>query len=368
MRKPTLSVLTPTYNRASFLKETMDSVLSQAFQDFEYIVIDDGSQDDSASVVEPYLSRVQYIRQDNVGETRTVNRAYQMARGDFITIVNSDDPLLPGAFDRVIAALEAEPEALCAYPDWVVIDTESKRLQDIRLISYDLKTLFTHGFVSIGPGLIYRRQVLDLVGFRNPQIRYSADLDLIYRTAMISPLVHVPEVLATHRVHPGSGLVAALGSRFARETAFISEVHGRHPLLPPDLRRITSLADAHGFFAAMFTCRSRTEAARYLARGLMANPIALLERLSQHGFSVAADEFERLLGVNRTGGAEMFLRAMAAPSRTAARRAVLRGLLCDPASMLRFAEDYGPRKLIAHVRGLPVHTARGSSRGERREP
>ncbi len=368
MHRPTLTVLTPTYNRASFLKETIDSVLSQDFQDFEYIVIDDGSQDDTASVVEPYGSRIQFIRQDNVGETRTVNRGYQMARGDFITIVNSDDPLLPGAFDRVISALQAEPEALCAYPDWMVIDTESKRLSDIRLIAYDLESLFRHGFVSIGPGLIYRRQMLELVGYRNPQIRYAADLDLIFRTALISPLVHVPEVLATHRVHPESGLVAALGSRFARETAFVTESNARHPLMPQRMRRIKSLADAHAFFAAMFTCRSRTEAARYLARGLISHPIAMLDRLSKHGFGASADQFEALIGVNRPGGAEMFLRALSAPSRMAARRALVRGILCDPASMLRFSEDYGARKLIAHVRGLPVYTASGSSRGERREP
>ena len=123
-----LSVITPTYNRAEYLKETIDSVLSQGFADLQYIVMDDGSTDETKALIQTYEDRVEYHWHENVGEQRTVNRALELIRGDFFVIVNSDDPILPECLTRMVGALRGKPAALAAYPNWQVIDPRLESL------------------------------------------------------------------------------------------------------------------------------------------------------------------------------------------------------------------------------------------------
>src|ERR1700733_4133342 len=100
-RMPLLTVITPTYNRAEFLDETIESVLSENFPDLEFLVIDDGSTDNTSSVVEKYGPKISYLRHENIGESRTVNKGFRLSRGQFVIIVNSDDPILPGCLAKM---------------------------------------------------------------------------------------------------------------------------------------------------------------------------------------------------------------------------------------------------------------------------
>lgn len=361
---PVLTVITPTFNRARYLDETIKSVLSQNFAGLEYIIIDDGSSDDTATVVSKYVSsvlgrsslpQVRYVRHDNIGETRTVNRGLQIARGEFISVVNSDDPLLPGCLDKITDALRRHPAALGAYPDWQFIDAQSGYLQTVSLITYDIETMLTHGFVSLGPGACIRRSVLELVGYRNPLLRYSADLDYWYRIALAGPIVHVPEPLATHRIHPTSMSISDKGTRLADETAYLFQSYCRHPQLGRRTRRWSALAEAHGQFAAMFTCTSEKDAARRLARSFLTHPLACLTRCKDTEIAAVIRHFQEL-GASKTGLADRLmpqLRIMR--SRASAFRLVGRGILRDPAGMLALVEGYGIDKVIAWIRALPRH-------------
>ena len=126
---PLVSIITPAYNRAAFLDETISSVLNQDYRNLEYIVLDDGSIDDTREVVKKYSDRITYDRHDNMGEARTVNKGFSMARGEIIGVVNSDDPLLPGAISSIVAELLSRPDVLVVYPDWYVIDCEGRKVE-----------------------------------------------------------------------------------------------------------------------------------------------------------------------------------------------------------------------------------------------
>ena len=273
-RPPTLTVITPTFNRADYLKETIDSVLSQGFANLQHIVIDDGSTDDTKSLVRTYRPRIEYYWHRNVGEQKTVNRALRLVRGEFFMIVNSDDPILPNCLARMVAALRDDEAVLAAYPDWVVIGPDSRPIGTIHVPPFDAERLVTSPAVSIGPGACFRRSVLELVGYRNPLLRYSADLDYWYRIALTGKIAHVDEPLATHRTHPDSASVAERGDLLARETSYLYEAYSRHPRVP---RWTRGVASASGHFAAIFVCTTHTWQPARCCAGFFANPLAFLK-------------------------------------------------------------------------------------------
>ena len=360
-----LTVVTPTYNRADYLRETIDSVLSQGFADLQYIVMDDGSTDETKALVQAYGDRIEYHWHENVGEQRTVNRALGLVRGDFFMIVNSDDPILPECLAGMIGALQANPAALAAYPNWRVIDPESNPVTDVEVGDFNFTRMLASTSVAIGPGACFRRSVLDLVGYRNPLLRYSADLDYWYRVALAGEIVHVRETLATHRTHPGSGIVAARGDLMAREVAYLFQAYSRHPRAP---RRIAANADAHGHFAAASTCTDLRSATRELLRSLAANPItflAFLERSSPHE---TIKFLEQLGGEAKASAVATFGTLATANSRSSAYRIVARGALRDPVAWLQATAEVGLPRLATWVRQLPLEAgARGAlSVGRRR--
>lgn len=347
-----LTIITPTYNRADMLRETIDSVQSQAFRGLQYIIMDDGSSDDTRSVVRAHGKRVEYYHHQNIGEQKTVNRALQLVRGEFFMIVNSDDPLLPGCLNRMVRTLTKNPNVLAAYPDWQVIDAQSKPLATIRVGSFDTSSLLNSTSVPIGPGACFRRSVLEMVGFRNPLLRYSADLDYWYRITLVGKIVHVPETLATHRVHAGSASIAERGDLLAREARYLFEAYGRHPLAPGRLRRS---ADAYGHFVAAFVCTDLRSMVRELVRSFLAHPVAFLDCLQAYGAEETAESLRRL-GAVAGGEPGPATRAITtARCRAADYRKAVRAALHDPLEALRAIQEYGLSRLAADIRRLPIY-------------
>ena len=361
-----LTVITPTYNRADFLKETIDSVLSQGFADLQYIVMDDGSTDETKALIQTYGDRVEYHWHENVGEQRTVNRALGLARGEFLMIVNSDDPILPDCLARMVGALRGNPTALAAYPNWLVIDPDSNPVTTFEVDNFNFARMLASISVSIGPGACFRRSVLDLVGYRNPLLRYSADLDYWFRIALAGEIIHVRETLATHRTHPGSAIVAARGDLMSREVAYLFQAYSRHPRAP---RHIAPAADAHGHFAAAFACTDLRSATRELLHSLLANPIAFLTCLERHSADATIKFLKQLGGEANTSAAGTLGTLASATCRRSAYRIVARSALRDPVTWLQAAAEVGQPRLVTWVRQLPLQAGAWgprSPRGRRR--
>lgn len=126
MSNPTVSVVIPCYNGAKFLRETLDSVLSQTYPVLEVLVIDDGSTDDSAAIAESYGSPIRVIRQPNQGESVARNRGIDEAKGDWIAFLDADDLWEPVKIEKQIAFSELHPEVKCIHTAWKRFgDTES---------------------------------------------------------------------------------------------------------------------------------------------------------------------------------------------------------------------------------------------------
>lgn len=354
-KRAALTVITPSYNRAGFLGETIESVLSQDFEDFEYLVLDDGSQDNTAEVVARYDDpRVRYTRHTNVGETETVNRALRRVRGEFFTIINSDDPAVANSFSPLVDALRRDERLLLVYPDWFLIDETSAVRSIVRIPDFDLSRLFISGSVPVGPGAMFRSTVLEKVGFRDPLLKYCADLDYVYRTALAGPIAHLPQVLGTHRTHPGSASLSDRGTRLARESAYPATVHSLHPSLTGIAARLHSHASATGFFAGSFATPDASLALQLLARALMTHPTTTLRLVSEHGIEQVAERL-RSLGFRRGDTHRGDLdRALSSYSRQAALKPFLRAVLTDPLGVLDELADIGTEEVERRVRAMPV--------------
>src|SRR5690606_20226048 len=138
--------------------------------------IDDGSTDETAAVLAEYGDRIRVVSHPNMGEVRTVNRGLAMATGEFVLIVNSDDPLRPGALATLAAALAASPDAVVVYPDWDEIDEAGRWMRTNRLKPFSLATLLLRMHIPLGPGTLFRRSTVETVGYREPSRRFTSDL------------------------------------------------------------------------------------------------------------------------------------------------------------------------------------------------
>ncbi|MBW2252437.1 MAG: glycosyltransferase family 2 protein, partial [Deltaproteobacteria bacterium] len=110
--KPLVTVIIPTYNRGWILKEAIDSVLSQDFEDFELIVVDDGSTDNTCDILDGYARDIIVLRQDNRGVSAARNAGIAFASGHFIAFLDSDDLWLPGKLSMQIDFFDSNPDAL----------------------------------------------------------------------------------------------------------------------------------------------------------------------------------------------------------------------------------------------------------------
>lgn len=248
---PLVTIITPAYNRADLVAETIESVLTQDYPNLEYIILDDGSTDETLEVIKKYDQRLCWESHRNMGETRTVNRGFALARGEIIGVVNSDDPLLPGAVTKLVAALIEHPQVMVVYPDWRIIDAQGKDIQNFTAYDYTgYGDMVRRHFCLPGPGAFFRRRVIDTIGGRDPQFRYVGDLEFWYRAGCIGDFLRVPEVLATFRVHPGSATVNQRGTRMAEEHLEIMDKLYAFSLLPSSMAAIKDEAYSSAYFVA----------------------------------------------------------------------------------------------------------------------
>ncbi|QIT56556.1 glycosyltransferase family 2 protein [Aquisalimonas sp. 2447] len=126
---PLISIVTPTFNRAGYLPVAIDSVLAQTFPNLEYLIVDDGSTDNTSDVVNSYDDeRIRYFRQENQGQSVARNVGIENSRGEFVCFLDSDDAWVPEKLQQQLEAFRAHPEAGVVYGDYIFIDAEGDTL------------------------------------------------------------------------------------------------------------------------------------------------------------------------------------------------------------------------------------------------
>lgn len=202
-----VSIIIPTYNRAGMICRTLQSIVAQTFDDFECLILDDGSTDNTEDIIQQYLAddRIKYFFHQNIGEAETVNRGWKLASGEYFTQVNSDDPVYPNFLEVMVKALEANPEKILAYPDFDFIDAEDKIIKTTRGRPWDfLRNLSEYSCEAACPGTMFRCSALsDIVTLKRKGFLHINDTEMYWNLALRGDFLHVPHVLTTWRQHDG---------------------------------------------------------------------------------------------------------------------------------------------------------------------
>jgi glycosyltransferase involved in cell wall biosynthesis len=207
---PKVSIVTPSFNQALFLEQTLRSVLEQDYPNLEYIVIDGGSRDGSLEIIHKYADRLAYWQsQPDQGQTDAINQGFTRASGEILAWLNSDDLLLPGAVNAAARALQAHPEAAMVYGDALLINAEGKTIGKFPAAQTDYRKL-RRGYVHIPQqASFFRADLWQQVAPLDVSFYFAMDYDLWVRLAALAPLVYVPELWAAFRLHGAGKSIAA---------------------------------------------------------------------------------------------------------------------------------------------------------------
>lgn len=205
-----ISVILTCYNGSEWIGGAIESVLSQTLGDFELAVVDDGSTDDSASVVSGYLSdkRVVYRKKDNGGVASARNLGLGITNGEYVCILDQDDLWLPGKLEAQAAFMESVDEAKAVYTGVRRIDKEGRSLGERDFPpprEGDLFRIFLARGVAVPiVSVMFRRPALEAAGGFDEKLFGKDDFDLLTRVAKGSYIGFIPEVLTLQRFRPGT--------------------------------------------------------------------------------------------------------------------------------------------------------------------
>lgn len=251
---PLVTVITPTYNRAPFLRETILSVLSQNYPNIEHVVLDGNSSDNTQQVIKEFEGKIIFDSHENRGEQYAVNKGFKMAKGDIIGVVNSDDPILPGAIKEIVKTFQKNPKIIGTYSDWIKIDKNGKEIEEMVLPDYSFEYMLKMHNMTPGPATFFRKDVVRKLKKRDDQFNYVSDFDFILRAGLMGDFARIPKFLATFRIHPGAATIKNKGLRMSLEHIRLVNKIFSMPNLPQEIEKIKPQAYAKACEAARI-CR-----------------------------------------------------------------------------------------------------------------
>lgn len=200
--------MTPSYNQAAYLDDTLRSVLAQDYPNLEYLVVDGASTDGSPAIIERYADRLAWwVSEPDHGQAEAINKGLRRARGEIVAWINSDDVYLPGAVRRAVEALTARPELGLVYGDALTIDPHGRPLNRLRFDEWGLDDLLRFRIIC-QPAVFMRRSLLEQAGWLDPTHHFLLDHQLWLRLARLAPLAYLGagayRPLAAARHHPAA--------------------------------------------------------------------------------------------------------------------------------------------------------------------
>lgn len=199
---PLVSIVTPSFNQGPFIRETIQSVLTQNYPNLEYWVIDGGSTDETIAILKEYEtdSRFHWVSEKDRGQGDAINKGWLRCKGPILAWLNSDDTYRPGAILAQVQALQAQPEVGVVYGDTVYIDEQSQVVGRYHTRPFDKKRLLHVPLIG-QPSAFFRRNCLEKSGFLDLRFQYALDYDLFLRLLPVTQFLYQPIEVATYRIH-----------------------------------------------------------------------------------------------------------------------------------------------------------------------
>lgn len=198
---PLVTIVTPSFNQAEFLEETILSVLRQDYPNIEYLIIDGGSSDNSVEIIKKYENRLAYwISEPDNGQTDAIIKGFSKAKGQYITWLCSDDILEPSTISLSVAFLQRYSEAVLTFGNRVRIDSKSN------ITAVSRKGSFYQWCLKLGLTLpqetvLIRRSAYDKSEGLDVSLNMAMDFDLWCKLIRLGPFIHIPAYLGRFRTH-----------------------------------------------------------------------------------------------------------------------------------------------------------------------
>ncbi len=213
-----ISILIPAYNHEAYVTQTLDSILQDSFPDKEIVIINDGSTDNTDTVIREWIAenrdriKITYKSQQNRGLTKTLNRLISLSNGSYLVTLASDDYLLEGGLQKRYDYLQRHPEKYAVFADCIVVDQHGNQTHESGLFSLrhadrkklhsdaGIKQEFISNFAVPGPVLMVRRDFYKEFGTYNEEM-YMEDYDLYLKFAAKNLIGFLDEKVSAYRIH-----------------------------------------------------------------------------------------------------------------------------------------------------------------------
>jgi glycosyltransferase involved in cell wall biosynthesis len=277
-----VTLVTPSYQQAPFLEQTILSVLNQGYPDLEYFVFDGGSTDGSVEIIRRYTDHLAgWESQPDRGQSHAVNKGWKLATGSYLWWLNSDDMLTPGSLFRSVRYLEEHPQSGMVYGDLIIVDATGKVTGRNRYKDFTYRQVLRTGQDISQAGAMMRRNCLEQVGFLNEGFHLVMDLEYWHRLALAGIQIdHLDDTLALFRVYDETKTQSSPAD-FIPERLRVASMITSHPTFQSHYADLESTVWSHAHAAS---ARGYAKAGEFLHglgecwKSLRFNPSRLVDR------------------------------------------------------------------------------------------
>jgi glycosyltransferase involved in cell wall biosynthesis len=270
----TVSVVIPTFNRRDYITIALDSVLAQTYKDYEIVVIDDGSSDDTKEVLKPYQETIRYFYQENRGISGARNRGIRESRGDYIALLDSDDYWLPEKLKCQVDRIREEPGCgmVATRCSSIAPDGTFRKKNRPGKSGWILNDIFRANFIRTSSVLI-TRTCFDTVGLFDESLPECEEYDLWLRIAKQYPIAFINEPLTVYTDNPHGVSTDSLAGRLVRLKVLEKEY--LRESIPPQLYKKRMSRNYHYVGRHYLKRGKKSEGTQYLRQAISLDPFNL---------------------------------------------------------------------------------------------
>ena len=247
-----ISIVLPVYNGAKYLRESIDSVLAQTYTNWELLIVDDCSKDETPDIAREYAardSRIRYYRnEENLRLPRNLNKGFSLTRGEYLTWTSDDNRYRPEALEKMYHALHENKKAQLVCASYDVIDENDRLIETYIAKKMSIKRLV--GFNTVGACFLYTRKAYEAVGEYDHEMILVEDYDYWQRIAMRFETVTIEEILYDYRRHSGALTSTMRQDQFNRnrEKMLLKNIGGFGKL---------DMLQKYYYYSALYECREK---------------------------------------------------------------------------------------------------------------